>query len=240
MTTFKDISLNNILFTLNELTSEYLIGEIIMWPNTTNIPKGFLECDGSERSETTYDKLYNVIGYKYGSNGNKFKLPNLNTGDSDENRTYIKGLSNYNNYASETLIGGNNQIESNQIPSHNHNITQQPTVSMNPANTFINDNNTGFNRIHNYDVNNTRRAYKTSVSNSNLQSGSQNERYLWDHEHTHNIEYNNNSIRKLVNAIDNNLDSTINYNISPNESTHKHYKPRSVFINYLIYSGYTS
>ena len=45
-----------------------------------NAPEGFLICDGSAISRTTYSKLFNVIGESYGSgDGNStFNIPNYN------------------------------------------------------------------------------------------------------------------------------------------------------------------
>jgi hypothetical protein len=46
----------------------------------TNItPTGFLICDGSSVSTSTYTALYSLIGYTYGGSGATFKLPNMST-----------------------------------------------------------------------------------------------------------------------------------------------------------------
>jgi microcystin-dependent protein len=52
-------------------------GAIIMWPGATTIPSGFLVCDGTEISRTTYSALFGVLGVTYGSgNGvSTFELP---------------------------------------------------------------------------------------------------------------------------------------------------------------------
>lgn len=53
------------------------IGTILSYSATTP-PVGFLVCDGSEVSKTTYSDLYSVIGDLYGecTDTSKFKLPN--------------------------------------------------------------------------------------------------------------------------------------------------------------------
>ena len=53
------------------------IGTILSYSATTP-PVGFLVCDGSEVSKTTYSDLYSVIGDTYGTatDTSKFKLPN--------------------------------------------------------------------------------------------------------------------------------------------------------------------
>lgn len=62
-------------------------GLIIPWC-ATSVPSGFLECDGSNVSRTTYSALFTVIGTTYGSGDGSttFGLPNL----SDK---IVKGLS---------------------------------------------------------------------------------------------------------------------------------------------------
>lgn len=55
-----------------------LTGMIFAFAGST-IPSGFLLCDGSEVSRTTYKKLFDVIGTTYGAGDGKttFTLPNL-------------------------------------------------------------------------------------------------------------------------------------------------------------------
>lgn len=53
------------------------VGTVMAWPMTT-VPTGWLECDGSAISRTTYAALFNAIGTSYGTgNGSStFNLPN--------------------------------------------------------------------------------------------------------------------------------------------------------------------
>ena len=53
-------------------------GLIIPW-SSTSIPSGFLECDGSAVSRSTYSALFAVIGTTYGSGDGSttFDLPDL-------------------------------------------------------------------------------------------------------------------------------------------------------------------
>lgn len=53
------------------------VGTVMAWPMTT-VPAGWLECDGSAISRTTYAALFNTIGTSYGTgNGSTtFNLPN--------------------------------------------------------------------------------------------------------------------------------------------------------------------
>jgi microcystin-dependent protein len=88
-------------------------GSIINYSGDSS-PNGWLICDGSEISKTTYSNLFSVIGTKYGSasNINNFKLPDLSE------RLPI-GKSVTNNLGN---IGGSNSItlSTTQMPSHTH------------------------------------------------------------------------------------------------------------------------
>ena len=55
-------------------------GAIILY-TAAAIPSGFLKCDGSTVSQTTYSALYALIGHSYGADpgGGNFILPNLNS-----------------------------------------------------------------------------------------------------------------------------------------------------------------
>ena len=74
-----------------------MIGEIKMWAGNT-IPQGWLLCDGSEVSKTTYPRLFAAIGNLWGtpSSSSKFKLPNFtgrvpagyNANDTDPTETF--------------------------------------------------------------------------------------------------------------------------------------------------------
>ena len=77
------------------VVNEILIGGVIEYPSNKTIPDGWLECDGSAVSRTTYSELFAVIGTEFGSGDGSttFNLPNmkgrvavgLDTSDSDFN-----------------------------------------------------------------------------------------------------------------------------------------------------------
>ena len=86
-----------------------------------SIPSGFLLCDGSKVSRTTYKKLFNVIGTTYGAGDGSttFTLPNLIDrfleGSSAAGNYYSAGLPNltgtvvdiYGNYNLGIAVNGN-------------------------------------------------------------------------------------------------------------------------------------
>ncbi len=56
------------------------IGTIMAWTGTTSdIPQGWLSCDGSTHNNADYPALQAVIGTTYGGGGSTFAVPTLNT-----------------------------------------------------------------------------------------------------------------------------------------------------------------
>lgn len=78
-------------------------------------PEGWLKCDGSAVSRTTYSALFAKIGTKYGSgDGSKtFNLPNFINktfwGDSSSGTVKAAGLPNISGYISYLFMGENGQ-----------------------------------------------------------------------------------------------------------------------------------
>ena len=54
--------------------AEVKTGAVFDWPVAT-VPSGYLECDGSLVSKTTYPDLFAVLDYTYGGTGDDFALP---------------------------------------------------------------------------------------------------------------------------------------------------------------------
>ena len=51
-------------------------GMVVPFAGTANkVPPHWLPCDGSEYNASEYPNLFEVIGYKYGGSGSKFKVP---------------------------------------------------------------------------------------------------------------------------------------------------------------------
>jgi len=93
-----------------------------MWVTAT-APSGFLVCDGSQVSRTTYASLFGVIGTTFGiGNGTTtFNLPNTQG-------TNVKGVGTYNTttYALAQHQGTDFiQPTATQLPAHSH-LALQP------------------------------------------------------------------------------------------------------------------
>ena len=74
-------------------------GIVVPW-GSASIPSGFLLCDGTSYSTTTYAALFAVIAYTYGGSGASFLVPDL------RDRTIV-GVSSSNSKALAQAIGAN-------------------------------------------------------------------------------------------------------------------------------------
>ena len=113
------------------------VGTILSWSNST-LPSGYLNCDGTAVSRSTYSALFAVIGTDYGAgNGSStFNLPNLQDkvplGVSSSRAVASTGgaetvaSSGSLSMASVTPAGniagstGSHTLSTSQIPSHSH------------------------------------------------------------------------------------------------------------------------
>ena len=92
-------------------------GYIYMFAGSTS-PTGYLECDGSAVSRTTYADLFDVIGTTYGSGDGSttFNLPDLSGKVAmGYSQTYSLGSTG----GSETVV-----LDSTELPSHSHEVPQ--------------------------------------------------------------------------------------------------------------------
>lgn len=108
-------------------------GLIIPWSDTT-IPSGFLECDGSAVSRTTYAALFAVVGTNYGvgDGSTTFNLPDL-ADRVCQHKSPTKTQFSTGGANTVTATGnvtgasiGNATLSTPQIPSHSHPMTAGP------------------------------------------------------------------------------------------------------------------
>lgn len=68
------------------------VGTMFNWPTTSSYPTGFLACDGSNVSRTSYADLFALIGTTYGSGDGSttFTLPNMPSAGSGSPAMIIK------------------------------------------------------------------------------------------------------------------------------------------------------
>lgn len=101
-------------------------GVLLMWTGAVNaVPTGWLLCDGSEVSQTTYANLYSVIGSTFGTpvTNTNFILPNL----VDK---FVAGVGASGTYSVGTTGGEDSvTLTTSQLPSHNHTATSTSSVT---------------------------------------------------------------------------------------------------------------
>lgn len=91
------------------------------------IPAGWLVCDGSVLSTTTYSALFGAISYIYGGSGSNFNIP-------DFRGCFLRGFDNSRglDFQGTRVTGGFqtsyliNHFHSVNDPTHNHSISQSP------------------------------------------------------------------------------------------------------------------
>ena len=117
-------------------------GIVIPW-GSASIPSGFLECNGSAVSRSTYAALFAVVGTTYGvgDGSTTFNVPDL-TDRTVVNKSNTKNLAQTGGANTVTPTGnisgstGSTTLTSSQIPSHLHSITglENPGEMGNSAN----------------------------------------------------------------------------------------------------------
>ena len=99
-------------------------GTVFSW-TTDTAPTGYLLCDGSSVSTTTYAALHAVIGYVYGGSGANFNVPDMRgrvpLGQDDMGGSSANRVTN----AQADSLGGNAGAETHtlttaEMPSHTH------------------------------------------------------------------------------------------------------------------------
>jgi microcystin-dependent protein len=106
----------------------YPVGSIIMFGGrngSTNIPSGWLLCDGNNYTNDDYPMLASIIGTIYGgTTDTNFNVPNLSqrsgVGSAD-----VAGINFSNDETvknTEVKTGGNAALSTNQLASHSHNV----------------------------------------------------------------------------------------------------------------------
>lgn len=90
----------------------------MVWPGIGSIPAGFLLCDGSAVSRTTYASLFTAIGTAYGAgNGTTtFNLPNL------KGRVVVGQDATQAEFATTGQAGGvkTHTLTIGEMPAHSH------------------------------------------------------------------------------------------------------------------------
>lgn len=94
------------------------VGTIIEYPANSNLPTGFMICDGSAISRTTYADLFAIIGTSFGSGDGSttFNLPNK------QGKVTVGYQSNDTSFNTIGKTGGekSHQLTVDEMPAHKH------------------------------------------------------------------------------------------------------------------------
>jgi microcystin-dependent protein len=100
---------------------------IVPW-SSASVPSGFLECDGSAVSRTTYATLFGIVGTTYGvgDGATTFNVPDLadNVPVGKSNNKALASTGGANTVTSTGNVGGstaNATLSTAQLASHSHN-----------------------------------------------------------------------------------------------------------------------
>lgn len=69
------------------------VGSMVQWPVTSSYPTGWVRCDGTSYSTSTYADLFTLIGYTYGGSGSSFLVPNISAAGAGSPVYIIKATS---------------------------------------------------------------------------------------------------------------------------------------------------
>jgi microcystin-dependent protein len=120
-------------------------GIIISWSDSS-IPSGFLECDGTAVSRSTYATLFSVIGTTYGvgDGSTTFNLPNLQD-NVPVGKSNNKSLASTGGANSVTPTGStaNATLSEAQLASHDHVTPVHPVPGADPDTAAIKAQNVG-------------------------------------------------------------------------------------------------
>src|SRR5210317_1049718 len=112
---------------------------IVPWSDAS-VPSGFLECDGSAVSRTTYAALFAIVGTTYGTGDGSttFNLPDLqdNVPVGKSNNKALASTGGANTVTSTGNVGGstaNATLSTAQLASHSHpGANASGTIANNP------------------------------------------------------------------------------------------------------------
>lgn len=116
-----------------------MCGEIKTYAGATE-PSGWVFCDGSvyDGTDSTYEKLFNVIGVNYGGSGTNFAVPDMRGRVAISPDNMGGGVAGRvtNEPANMASTGGfeDHALTLSELPTHNHTATASGTQSISEAN----------------------------------------------------------------------------------------------------------
>jgi len=115
---------------------------IVPWSDSS-VPSGFLECDGSAVSRSTYADLFAIVGTTYGSGDGSttFNVPDLqdNVAVGKSGTKNLASTGGANTVTATGNVGGstaNATLSTPQLASHSHTLNPAYWGSFNPNQSF--------------------------------------------------------------------------------------------------------
>ena len=124
---------------------------IVPW-SSSSVPTGFLECDGSAVSRSTYSALFAVVGTTYGTGdgSSTFNLPDLqdNVAVGKSPGKALASTGGANTVQSTGNVGGstaNATLSEAQLASHDHPFEARQRTNPNP--NFLSSSGAGYHQL---------------------------------------------------------------------------------------------
>lgn len=98
------------------VTAAFAVGQVSLWAGGATLPSGWIKCDGSAISRTTYATLFAVIGTTYGvgDGASTFNVPDLRDRFAmGSGGSYAPGATGGSDGVTLTV---------NQLPNHTHDV----------------------------------------------------------------------------------------------------------------------
>jgi microcystin-dependent protein len=131
---------------------------IVPW-SSASVPSGFLECDGTAVSRTTYSALFAIVGTTYGSGDGSttFNVPNLadNIPVGKSNNKAVGSTGGANTVAKTGNVAGstaNATLSTSQLASHSHPQGVNSSPGKRAADGPTNTNSSGSGNAHSHNM----------------------------------------------------------------------------------------
>lgn len=127
------VTVNTSLTTAATATTSFLPAGTVIWKASTNVPTGWLECNGAAVSRTTYAALFSDIGTTFGTGDGSttFNLP------TQARRTLVgrggSGTATLANTVGATGGSETHTLTAAEMPTHSHTYLAPQAFSINPG-----------------------------------------------------------------------------------------------------------
>ena len=172
------IGANKVTRSMLATTEQMPVGTILMWAGgstttatytNSDVPTGFLLCDGTPVSRSTYNDLFLTIGIRYGQgDGSTFNLPNLIAFAPVGSKTANAATNNLRGNANAVASGITTTGATSTTAHHSHTLTGSNSTASNIA---LTGSNSTASNIGITGSNSTASNFTLTGGNSNIAAG---------------------------------------------------------------------